>query len=217
MTRFVESAIIQAGLGDVLIARRAGLLDVVRSHVQLLRAADLMAVGALADLVRAEEVGPEVRVHGDEISADASSVTWVAAPQPSVNDTNAQSPHGSELALLREIAVTRITSERGARIGVDWTQGGIELAQVALGFGASDLRGPIQRKSGVLIREGEKRKLKGLGMVEVATIKRREIASLISYAGRIPVFVDREEAEELGDLQPNVTPSFVECKEVARV
>ena len=64
----------------------------------------------------------------------------------------------------------------------------MELAQVALGFGASDLRGPITRKSGLPIYEDEKLKVKGQGMVDLRSIKKREIAALITHAGRL-VFV----------------------------
>lgn len=190
MSRFVEEAIAKAGLAPVLAAHRSGDLETVRTTVTSWGAADLLALGAVADMVRAEDVGEVVRVHPGgqqqprperESLAGEPEVQWVPI-----------SKGASELDFLRSIAVARIASPKGARIGVDWTVCGMELAQVGLGFGASEMRGPIRRKSGLVILEGEKLKLKGQGMVELQTIKKQEIAALITHAGRLPVFVDDE-------------------------
>ena len=43
------------------------------------------------------------------------------------------------------------------------------------------------------IYEDEKLKVKGQGMVELRSIKKREIAALITHAGRLPVFVDSDD------------------------
>lgn len=190
MTTFIEEAIGKAGLGPVLAARRSGDLETVRTTVASWGAADLLVVGAVADIVRAEDVGDVVRIHPAG-HRDARSPREAAAGEPEVQwvETSAGS---SELELLRAVAVARIAARKGARIGVDWSARGMELAQVALGFGASDLRGPIQRKSGLVVLEGEKLKLKGQGMVEVTTIKKQEIGALVTHAGRLPVFVDEE-------------------------
>lgn len=190
MTRFVEEAIAKAGLAPVLAARRSGDLETVRTTVTSWGAADLLALGAVADTVRADDVGDAVRIHPAghhearhprEPAAPESEVQWVAT-----------SAGGSELDLLRAVAVARIAGRKGARIGVDWSVCGMELAQVALGFGASDMRGPIQRKSGLVVLDGEKLKLKGQGMVELTTIKKQEIGALVTHAGRRPIFVDDE-------------------------
>lgn len=183
MSTFVEEAIAKAGLTPVLAARRSGDLETVRTTVTSWGAADLLVLGAVADLVRADDVGEVVRIHRREPVSGEPEVQWV--------DT---SPGASELDFLRAVAVARIAARKGARIGVDWSVRGMELAQVALGFGASDMRGPIQRKSGLVILEGEKLKLKGQGMVELTTIKKQEIAALVTHAGRLPVFVDDESA-----------------------
>ena len=177
MTRFVEEAIARAGLSPVLSARRSGDVDTVRATVTSWGATDLLALGAVADMVRTDDVGATVRIH--EGAAEGSEVTWV--------DLSAGT---SELDFLRAVAIARIAARKGARIGVDWTKCGMELAQVALGFGASELRGPMVRKSGLPILEGEKLKLKGQGMVELRSIKKRELATLVSHAGRSAVFVD---------------------------
>ncbi len=182
MTRFVEAAIAKAGLLPVLAAHRAGDLETVAASVTSWGAADLLALGAVADAVRTEDVGQVVRVHPTHRTQDdGGDVTWV--------ETSADA---SELDFLRAVAVARIAAPKGARIGVDWAQRGMELAQVALGFGASDLRGPITRKSGLPIFADEKLKVKGQGMVALAAIKRQEIAALVTHAGRLPVFTDDE-------------------------
>lgn len=175
MTRFVEEAIARAGLLPVLTARRGGEMDVVRGAIASWRSADLLALGAVADLVRAEDEGTEVRIHEGE----GDSVLWIdGAP--------------SELDVLREVAVARISSAPGTKVGIDWGKWGLELAQVALGFGATDLRGPITRKSGLPILEDETKKVKGQGMVDLRSLMKRELADLVKYAGRLPVFVGEQ-------------------------
>jgi hypothetical protein len=177
MTRFIEQAIQRAGLSGVIPARKRGDLDAVQ---RLLAAAgerggiDLLVLGALADAIRAEESGDVVRVH----EAPTADVTW---------------PRGcSDLDVLRAIAVARATGPVRAPIGVDWGVSGLELAQVALGFGATDLTGPITRKNGLLIHEDDLRKVKGKGMVSATALKRREIAALVRNAGRTCEFVDED-------------------------
>ena len=166
--RFVERAIERAGLGEVLRARRAG--EDVRATIDAWKDADLLVLGAAADLVRAEEVGDSVVLHRPDEGVD---VSWIG-------------PQASELDVLRAVAIARISSTRGARIGVDWTQHGLELAQVALGFGASDLRGAITRRSGLPILDDEAKKVKGQGNVPLTDIRNAEILALVRHAGRIP-------------------------------
>lgn len=198
MTRFVQQAIARAGLMPLLEARRAGDVDAVRGTVMSWSRADLLVLGAIADAIRDEEVGREVRIHeraeGKDAREGEGGILWASAEGK------------TELDVLRAVAVARIAGPRGARVGIDWSVHGLELAQVALGFGASDLRGPITRKSGLPIFEDEARKVKGEGMVDLRSLKKREIALLVEHAGREPVFVDdagradhrgREEAREV--------------------
>jgi hypothetical protein len=168
MTRFVDGAIARAGLGMVLSAVRAGDRDALRETLSVWRGADLLALGAVADIARARDAGDDVHIHGNA----ADTVCWIDA--------------ASDLDLLREVAIARIAN--GGRIGVDWSKHGLELAQVALGFGASDLRGPVTKKSGLPILAGEARKVKGEGVVDLASLRRREIVRLVSCAGRRAVF-----------------------------
>jgi hypothetical protein len=184
MSKLVDRAIDAAGLGAVLAARRATApLD---AHFARLRAADLLALGALADQVRAEEVGPEVRIHTGAPSADAASIVL---PRGDAEMTG--------LELLREVAIARITGPRGAHVRIDWDRCGLELAQVALGFGADELVGLIATKRGLPIADGE---LLGVGKKsrrELAqVVKRKELAACVERAGRVPLFVRPDGAVE---------------------
>jgi hypothetical protein len=168
--RFVERAIERAGLGDVLRARRAGDIEKVRASLDSWKHVDLLVLGAAADVVRSEEVGDGVVIHRP---AEGHAVTWIDA-------------QASDLDVLRAVAVARLCGAPGARIGVDWTRHGLELAQVALGFGASDLRGAITKKSGLPIFDDEAKKVKGQGNVPLAEIRSAEIVALVRHAGRVP-------------------------------
>ena len=183
--RFIDRAIAAAGLLPVVEARRAGNMDAVHASADLLREADLLVLGAIADGLRADEIGDTVHIHPGDV---ASEVAWVC-PRDGA-------PVG-DLDILREVALTRILSPREARIGVDWSRVGLELAQVALGFGASDLRGPFTKKNGLPILASDARKVKGGKLVDLASVKRREIAALVRHAGRVPSFTD-ERVDESG-------------------
>jgi 2-iminoacetate synthase ThiH len=181
MSALVDRAIDEAGLADVLTARRAGRVDA--SHVARLREADLLALGALADRVRADEVGDEVLIdtrggasRGD---GDGEAIVLPAADREVTG-----------LELLREVAVARVTGPRGARIRVDWTRCGLELAQIALGFGASELSGRIVDKRGLPLAEGAQLGVVGKkSRLEAANlVKRRELEGFVRRAGRTPVF-----------------------------
>jgi hypothetical protein len=202
MSNLVERAIDAAGLGPVLAARRgAAAMD---AHVSRLRGADLLVLGALADRVRAEEVGADVRIYmtGAPPSGDGGAPPSGDGSAPPSGDAGVivLPREGQDLAgldLLREVAVARITAPRGARVRVDWARCGLELAQVALGFGADELVGFIATKRGLPIADGE---LAGVGKKskrELAQIiKRKELAACIERGGRVPVFVRADGAVE---------------------
>jgi hypothetical protein len=187
MSALVQRAIAAAGLTEVAEARRAGALSA--AQVQRLRQADLLALGALADAVRSEEVGAEVKVFADGASA-ATDERLVVLPSEG-------SPSLTGLELLREVAVARVAGPRGVRVRVDWARCGLELAQVALGFGASELAGPIANKRGLPLAEGEMLGVgKKSGWEPAELVKRRELASCIGRGGRVAVFVGRDGAPE---------------------
>lgn len=179
MSALVDRAVEAAGLASVLAARRAGRLD-SGEHLARLRAADLLALGALADGVRADEVGDEVRIYTRPDEGDGH----VLVLPPAGRDVTG-------LELLREVAIARITGPRGARVRVDWTRCGLELAQVALGFGADELAGVLANKRGLPLADGEVLGVGKKSRLEAApVVKRRELADFVRRAGRTPRFVE---------------------------
>jgi hypothetical protein len=185
MTPLVRRALEASGLSEVLAERRLG--QVSAAHGVLLGEVDLLALGALADLVRREEVGDEVRIY---------------VPPPALDDAGLfLLPHAGRdvtgLELLREVAIARVTGPRAARVRIDWGRCGLELAQVALGFGANELAGRLSTKVGAIIAEGD---LMGVGKrsrLELATVaKKRELAGFVRRAERTPVFVLADGTQE---------------------
>ena len=178
MSALVDGVIAEAGLGDVLEARRAGRLTAEQAG--RLQSCDLLVLGALADRVRADEVGDPVRIYTAG-AGDDDDDRVVLLPR------EGQEPTG--LDLLREVAVARIAGPRAARVRVDWTRCGLELAQVALGFGASELVGRIASKRGLPLAEGEKLGVGKKSRLELAsTVKRQELEGFVRRAGRTPTF-----------------------------
>ncbi len=178
----VLRALEAAGLTPLLDARRRGDLARVRELAGALDTADLLAVGALADCIRADEAGDVVRVYANVAAEPGPDVVLV----PFADTARGAFP------ILRRVAVARITGPHAARVRVDWSESGLELAQVALGFGASELVGPIANRRGLPIAEGTTEKVKGQGMVAVQVRKKKELESLLAMAGRRAVFVTRE-------------------------
>jgi 2-iminoacetate synthase ThiH len=178
MSVLVDRALAAQGLTPILEARKARDLDRVRALAPQLETADLLAVGALADRIRADEVGDEVRVFANTEADTGDDVVRVSFAK------KATAGH----AVLRRVAVARITGPFAARVRVDWSEAGLELAQVALGFGASELAGPLANRRGLPIAPDAAKKVKGEGMVAVQALKKKELASLLVMAGRRAVF-----------------------------
>ncbi|HEY6463630.1 MAG TPA: hypothetical protein VIY73_25855 [Polyangiaceae bacterium] len=158
---------------------------------------DLLALGALADRVRRDEVGDEVRIYTREVDDGAG--------EPRVEGAAAGAGAGSTaivlplegrtstgLELLREVAIARVTGPRGARVRVDWTRAGLEIAQVALGFGANELEGRIANKRGLPMAEGEKLGVLGKAsrLEDADVVKRKELEGFVRRAGRTPCFAE---------------------------
>jgi hypothetical protein len=175
-------------LGPVAAARRSGDLASIGPWTATLESCDLLALGALADRVRAEEVGDLVKIFTRGAQALGADVLIVGA-----DDASEAKARGT---VLRRVAVARITGPRAARVVVDWASVGLELAQVALGFGASELSGPVVTRRGLPIALDQRQKVKGAGLVSSQLLKRRELAVLVRMAGRKAVFVD-----DAGEMQ----------------
>jgi hypothetical protein len=176
----VERALRDAGLDAVLTARKAG--EVPSALVERLRGSDLLVLGALADRVRAEEVGDDVRIYVDGAPAPHDEgEAAVVLP--------AEGRETSGLDLLREVAIARAAGPRGLRVRVDWTRCGLEIAQIALGFGANELAGHLANKRGLPLAEGE---LLGVGkksrLQAADAVKRNELEGFVRRAGRVPSF-----------------------------
>ncbi len=183
MSHLVDRALEVAGLSSIAEAREAEDFTRVRAHAALLGSADLLAVGALADRIRRREVGDDVRVFANTSADDGDDVVRVTL-------TAGDGGELSGFAMLRRVAVARIVGPRAARVRVDWSESGFDVAQVALGFGASELVGPIANRRGLPIADGAAVKVKGQGMVESQALKKKEIASLLALAGRRAVFFE---------------------------
>jgi len=178
MSALVDKAIAAAGLDAIGEARRAGDLAQVRAASAQLKGADLLALGALADRVRSEEVGDVVRVYANVPPAEGAEVVVVP-------------PQTDGLSFLRAVAIARITGPRAARVRVDWTACGLEIAQVALGFGASELVGRIANKRGLaLADDAMATSAKKSQALPAQLVKKRELAAIIRRSGRVPEMID---------------------------
>jgi 2-iminoacetate synthase ThiH len=178
MSTLVDRALAAAGLAPIAEARRAGDLARVRDLARILETADLLAVGALADRVRVEESGDVVRIFAN-VAADLG---------PDVVVVSLADGTKGGLAILRRVAIARIVGPKAARVRINWEESGLEVAQVALGFGASELVGPIANRRGLPIADASTLKVKGAGMVSVQALKKKELESLLLIAGRRAVF-----------------------------
>jgi 2-iminoacetate synthase ThiH len=95
------------------------------------------------------------------------------------------------LSLLRAVAIARITGPRAARVRVDWTACGMELAQVAIGFGANELVGRIANKRGLeLADDAMATSAKKSKALPAQLVKKRELAGIIRRSGRVPELID---------------------------
>lgn len=188
MSALVREAIERGGLGGVLAARQAKDFVALAQAEPLLETCDLLVLGALADSIRREELGDEVRIYANTEADPGEAFVFGASERG--------------LALLRRVAIARVTAPVRARVRVDWGSAGLELAQVALGFGASELEGPLANKRGLPIAEDATKKLRGQGMVAVQALARKELAGLIRRAGREPVFVDARAAAQRAEARP---------------
>lgn len=168
----VSGLLARAGLAALFERRASGDTASARAAEATLASADLFALGAFADAIRAREVGPTVRVHGGVTRpGDAPLVVLGRAGQDG-------------LSLLREVALARILGAPGARVAVDFTNTGLEIAEVALAFGASELVGPAVNKRGLAIADDERKKVKGEGMVSLALLKQKDMARVLAASGR---------------------------------
>ncbi len=175
MSVLVNQAIAASGLSGLVSARAHADRAAIESFRSALGRADLLALGALADQVRASEVGDAVRIHTEA----GHSLPTVDAMSDDFG-----------LAFLRRVAIERLLGEHAAPVRVDWVRVGIEIAQVALAFGANELVGAFVTKRGLPIADGAMsgtgKKSERIAMVDA---KKQELAKLVQRCGRRAVFV----------------------------
>ncbi|HMI86510.1 MAG TPA: hypothetical protein VK550_20595 [Polyangiaceae bacterium] len=176
-SKLVLDALERTGLGAVLARRECGEVPDDDAVVELLASADILALGAAADVARRRECSPEVRVFAPFAPA-ANAIVTVLGAREAARGT----------ALLRGIAVLRLTGPIGQSIVLDFDVLGLEIAQVGLSFGATDLAGSIGSHKGLPIADDSKK-----------VIKRREIAGFVERAGFRAVFVSNETSASPGD------------------
>jgi 2-iminoacetate synthase ThiH len=185
MSRLVERAIRAAGLAGIADARRMG--TITAADAARLRDVDLLALGALADQVRRDEVGDQVRIY---LSGSREFSGLHRAGDATVGLLS-KDRELTGLELLREVAIARIVGPRAFAVCVHWTVCGLELAQVTLGFGANELAGQITSKRGLPLADGERLGAGKKSRQQLAHVrKRQELAALVRRAGRDPLFVE---------------------------
>lgn len=135
---------------------------------------DLLVVGALADRLRAAERGDVVRLHLDRPGDDAVR-TFGRAELDAAGDAH---------VFLRQLAIARLSSERGAALRVDAESLGLPLAQVALAYGADEIVVPLGKLS-LEVFGGD-----DVSAKEKAVLRERELCTLIRCAGRVPRIVE---------------------------
>ncbi|MET0591945.1 MAG: hypothetical protein ABW133_04550 [Polyangiaceae bacterium] len=179
-SKLVLESLERAGLGALLTRRERGEVPDDEAVVELCASADVLLLGAAADLARRRECGPETRIFVPSAPEQNAIVTVLGAREAA---------RGT--ALLRGIAILRLTGPIGQSIVLDFGVLGLEIAQVGLSFGATDLAGPLASQRGLPVVDDQKK-----------VIKRREIAAYVERAGFRPVFVTSETAAKVADAQP---------------
>ena len=192
----VAQLVEREGLLPLLASRERGVVPRESEVADVVARAQILAVGAAADAARRRECGDETRIHIPTAPPATDALVVIGG------DTVARGT-----ALLRRIALLRLGGPIGLRIVVDFGALGLEIAQVALSFGATDLAGPIlsrratpepQLRQGslpILDRDDSKK-----------LVKRREIAAYVERAGFRPVFVTAEAQSDGRSVPPESAP-----------
>jgi hypothetical protein len=168
-SKLVWAALEREGLQRLLASREQGTVPSDPMDLERVARADVLALGAAADIARRRECSGDVLIYVPSAPPEIAPLMVVGAREAS---------RGT--ALLRKIAALRLTGPIGARIVVDFGAMGLEVAQVALCFGATDLAGPIASRRGLPMLDGDDQK---------KLVKRREIAGYVERAGYRAVFV----------------------------
>jgi len=189
-SKLVMDRLDAAGLGSLLAARAEGRVPGGESMAGVV-AADMLLLGAAADIARRRELGVEATIYVPCAPSDGDRCR-VLRPIRGEGGT----------AFLRRVAGLRLGGAIGLEIVIDFSDLGVETAQLALAFGGSGLAGPIAARRGLPMAELDAQR--GL-------VKRREITAYVERAGYRPRFVStslRAESELDNDESAPVTPSI---------
>ena len=163
MGRILDRALEQAGLSDLAerVLQGRGVADAERVR---LRGADVLVLAGLADAVRE-------RFHGEDVKLmDAAAAQRDPELIRLAFEWGGEGAHtGAEL--LREVALARLATPGKRSLGVRVDEIGLQLAQVALTFGADVLFGEL---GGGRI----------LPLLDGPEARRAELTALIERAGR---------------------------------
>jgi hypothetical protein len=169
-SKLVAQLVEREGLAPLLEMRERGEVPAEADVLALAARAEILALGAAADVARRLECGDETRIYIPGAPPASDTIVVVGS---------GVAERGT--AFLRHIAALRLAGSIGRRIVIDFGALGLEIGQVALSFGATDLAGPIASRKGLpLLDKDDQKKL----------VKRREIAGYVERAGFRPVFVE---------------------------
>lgn len=163
MGRLLIQAIERAGLSELAERALVGA-GLAAGDLARLRRADLLVVAGLADELRRRHRGDEVRLLSAEAARREPDLV-----RPSLPALSAAGATGQELLL--EVALARLAAPRDRGIAIGFEETGLELAQVALAFGAEALFGDLGSKRTLPLLDGE-------------AARREELKGLIERAGR---------------------------------
>jgi hypothetical protein len=172
MGRVFSKAIEAAGLAEYHAAALAGA-GLAPAQIDRLRSADLLLVAGLADLVRAQFRGDDVRIVAKSRVREPNLVVFEAS-------AGENAPTGADV--LRELALLRLATPADRSVAVSFDALGLELAQTALLFGADTLFGELAGK-------------RTLPLLDGPAARRREIAGLVERSGRRARFADDSEPQ----------------------
>ena len=171
MGRLWQRAVERSGLSELCERVLAGR-GASPAELSQLRGADVLLVAGLADAARARGFGDEVRVLSNEAARREPALS-----RPAIAPASSEGSTGQEVLL--EIALARIATPVQQGLCVSFDALGLQLAQVALTFGADALCGDL----------GSKRVLP---LLDGAAARRVELQGLIERAGRSVRFVELE-------------------------
>jgi hypothetical protein len=167
MGRLLTRARAQAGLTE-LAARAGEGRGLAPDDIARLRSSDVLLVAGLADAVRKQVRGDEVRVLGQDAARREPALMRLELALG-----GAEGATGQELLL--EVALARLATPGTYAIGVNLDALGLELAQTALAFGADVWIADLAGK-------------RTLPLLDGAGARREELSGLIERSGRRPRF-----------------------------